>query len=663
MSYAATPHVEAFLEPIGTGTPYKITWVNDFAKVLVVAGWTPEVKAETNDQTSEPYYRTIAPVVLRITQTDTFASFSFFSSPPGDSCDGLSVWSVTKSGGQLSVGWDNAPGPYSETMNCCVCAGGCDAGVHYGTGSGGTGTNSCGLDCVDGGAGLCIVGETWTWPSGDLTGQHNALLAQIVKQSVGCTDSPKYEVLSQTITSTSATTYLAIWCEGGATNPLVGASDLTTPGIGAAFNTSVVRKHGGWVLHSQPSNTDENVLTMYVGVDRFSEGASDIVAATYPFAYVFSTYTASTHPILYIEGGSPLTGIGDRIMFRNDLNRMRIMAGPYQAFMYSFRGAGLGTATSTGSQNTLVCGALRTVPVNGESPMAPATWSFRRALYFTGAEGTTLHQQNWVNPNSPNWYMTIDTGAGTHIRSMSVDDDQLCIAGYAWSDRVKAGEPPITWVSGEAFLCEPWAGFNANSTATGEGKSPILGQMWDCIVPSKAGGTGFFFWDGEWWEHWQHLRTDTTTDGGPHANIAWRVGFQTLEGEGPDVFGEWAWPVDPRDVFLYAALNEGLLEPFPWGNVTGVTISTDTFSGGTTTATLTVTCTEHPDAQDDGDKLVAVHSPRNYFTFTPEVITISSGATTGTSLVTALSPGLGGVDTTIYADSITQGSVDVTVND
>jgi len=687
MAYAPTPHIEANFDPVGTGTPYKINWVNSVGLTMIAAGWTPATVLELDGVKGDPYYRTAAPAILKIRQTDLFDSFCLFASPTA--CDGLAVWSVHTVGAScLCIGWDTAcaPGAYDEVSNCCFCdsgtcsstpRGACDPGVSWGTGAGGTGTDSCGFGC-DCSGGCCVADSNcvWEWPADDFEGQHAAIVPQIVEAAAPCVDFDSQILFTNRIedvsgTTTEMETYVAIWCKGGKCDPLVGATELADVNVGAAFNTEVTKFHGGWVLQTQESNTVQNILTVYIGVNRKNEGPGDIVAATYPFAWSFSTYTASTHPIQYIETQTigtltllPKDKIEVRTLFRNDLNNMRFIANPYQAFMFSY---GTNTAgTTTGSQNNLGVGALRQVPLNGEDPTDPGTWGFTKAVFHFGDDaGVGLDEANKVDSNADAFYSTINGGNEQKLATGVTVSADLGVGGFVWTRNLETA--PLQWVSGEAFYSEPWTGFNSVSTA---GTAPLLGQLWDCIVPSKVGGSGYFFWDGEWWTHWQIYRTDTTTQGGAPANISFRVGFQNLTGPEPELLGDpyncigWAELPTPRDVALYN-LREGNLSAnplFPWGNITGVSIDGG-FTGGTTTRTLTATCTQNAEAPDDGDKLVAVHSNRNYFTFTPEIITIGSGTTTGTSIVTALSPGLGTTTATIYVNSIDQATVSVTVED
>lgn len=702
MSYASQPHIERFLSTftwsVGAGGHSEDQSVNqafafELGASFIAGGWDVDVASTSG--THGNYVRTVAPTLVRISQTSLFDSFCFFASVPGHACDGLAVWHAGADSGLLSIGINTStcdPDSFSEVINCCFCSGDCDAGVHWGTAS----DTSCQFDCGCLSPGCCVADPDtrWGWTDGTDNGafiaQHGELSNHVISEVYPSSDFEALALWTNTILDTAGTiasmeSWWAVWSIGGTQAPLIGPAGPRGATIGAAFNAAIDIFVGGWLLHSQehPENPTTNKMSVWVQGSREGWFGASSVDRTWPALFSFTTYSGGdVHPVYYVETqtlgtltSGPISGIADMTTLRNVSNSQRIITNPHQVHLYSYNTSG----TVTGSINTFSVGAVRIMPTSGEDAEDPSVWTFKKGLYHLGGGGTHFHESNNIRPGSRFDTILYDTSLTT--ASAGVEDlRRRGLGGWHWA--VNNNNNPVKWKSGEALISEPWLGANIGTTTVGQ----MVGQLWDACVPSVLTGTGgpdhdetsYWFWDDEWWKHWQLQRTGTDSTNGPIASLSFRVGFKDLTIQGPcgidpeDLVSPiWCEPYDPNAIALWALLFPGgnffseISNPLelPWGRMTGMTLSTSAIAGGTETATLTVTCTKHEDFDDDYTKLVALHTPRNFVAFTPPIITLGSGTTTGTSLVTALSPGLGGVSVTLYGESIDQSSTTITVND
>lgn len=708
MSYASQPHIERFLSTfpwsVGTGghsedQSVNVDFVFEVGASLIAGGW--EVDTVQVSGSKGNYLRTTAATLVRITTQDLFDSFGFFSSV-GPACDGLAVWHAGSDQGCLCIGIDEGqePDSFSEVANCCICdcgaagTGACDHGVTWGSST----DTTCQFGCNCDPPGCCIADArcTWSWPpvgtstNAAFIAQHAALTNHVMGAVYPDNGFEVQALWTNTILDTSGNvtqmeTWFAVWADGGTHSPLVGPVGPRGFSIGAAFNSTMEIFVGGWLLHSQehPQNPATNKMSVWIQGSRDGWFGASSVDKTWPAIFSFTTYSGGgVHPVFYVETQTlgtatiaPIVGIADMTSLRNVSNSQRIIANPHQAFLYSYNTAG----TTTGSTNQFSVGAVRIVPNSGEDPETPNLWSFKKALYHVHGGGTHLHQSNNIIPEFR--FDTIVEGTTTTTASGGVADlRRRGIAGWHWT--INNNNNPIRWKSGEALISEPWIGANIGTSVNGQ----CIGQLWDACVPSVPTGTGgpdhdesaYWFWDGEWWKHWQLQRTIVDSNGGAIASLSFRVGFKEVELQGPcgvdptDMITPiWCEPYDPNAIVLWALLFPGgdffseISNPLelPWGKMVGVTINPSSISGGTETSTITVTCTKHEEFDDDYTKLVAIHTPRNFVSFNPPIISLGSGTTTGTSLITALSPGLGGVVVDIFAESIDQASGSITVND
>lgn len=335
---------------------------------------------------------------------------------------------------------------------------------------------------------------------------------------------------------------------------------VTAPTVGSQLISNIdFAKGAGFIARSQDSIESGNRVELYCTYQG-TGGATSFVRLYYrvggwPSRVVtpgaetsISIYCPNPSTMLYTPatatGVHPLTIVDDELGTTVQQADVALNGQDIEVWVNSYTAIWDPAPARVGNSAGALCAALKLKALEGESE---ASLNITRAIIFVARVGGGSSLREEMRLQSTRLCLEFRGNGFSNVEHLGNTTHgvwgPLIMCGKAETIDYEDHTNGIIWLGGIAEVGEPWVACNFLNPGTSE-LAPIIGQLWDCIIPARSINLGFetqdtqrpFPWDSQLWRYYQ-TNKEGISNVGPPSSMAFRVADLRVF-DGDDYTGE-----------------------------------------------------------------------------------------------------------------------------